>query len=76
MKQKKRAIYRRRDTALRRWLEDHEMTQESLRARLGISQVHMTRLVNGYHRPGVELAFRIRVMTGLNLLEEHDGTSD
>ena len=44
---------------LKRWLDEGELTQNDCSSILGISYEHVSRLMSGFYKPGLELACRI-----------------
>lgn len=51
--------------SLRRYLEEHGLTQAALAKRLHCHHAHLSRIVSGQRRPGLALALRIVRVTGI-----------
>jgi transcriptional regulator with XRE-family HTH domain len=50
---------------LKQWLEDNEMTQRAMAAKLGITDAHMSSVILGKETPGLTLAVKIETLTGI-----------
>ena len=54
-----------RTAALRRWLRDHDWTQERLAAYLGIRQGSVSHMLSGRYHIGLALGIKLADLTGI-----------
>lgn len=55
--------------AIKIWMAEHDYTQRLLARRLGISDPHLSNVLNGHATPTPELVKRIARVTGVSLAD-------
>lgn len=61
--------------SLRAYLDATDTTQEALAGRLGITQAHLSMILNGHRKPSVDLALLIEDTTGVSVRAQIAGSA-